>query len=70
MMVVDGLSPRLRALVHEYGIAIVAALIADGYHDSEELSDMLETWRERRQAEWLATNYITPRTRRSFGLAA
>lgn len=58
----DGLSRPMRALAYEYGYKIVTAMIDDGYKNAKELKPLLETWRERRQEEWLNTNYVTPRT--------
>ena len=59
MRYVDGLSRHMRALVHEYGITIVAAMIDDGYTEPSELWMLLQGWRERRQEQWLATDYVT-----------
>ena len=59
MRAVDNLKPAFRDLVHEFGLVIVAGMINDGYDDPIELRRTLETWRERRQSEWLATDYIT-----------
>lgn len=61
MREIDRMSPTFRALVHEFGFAIVAAMMNDGYENAGELRTVLEGWRERRQAEWLATTYIVPR---------
>jgi hypothetical protein len=57
---IDGLAPPMRDLVHEFGFAIVAAMINDGYYDAVELRGILKTRLDRRQNEWLATDYITP----------
>jgi hypothetical protein len=70
MAVMDSLPRRMRELVHEFGLVIVAEMIDEGYYDPEALRDMLETWRERRQAQWLATDYVTKRTARSIVEAA
>lgn len=66
MAAIDSLSPKFRALVHEFGAVIVTRMIADGYDNAEQLRDVLTTWRDRRQSEWLATDYITPRTTKGF----
>lgn len=58
MQALDGLSPKFRSLVHEFGAQIVSRMIGDGYEDADELRDALETWRERRQDEWLKTDFI------------
>ena len=54
MRAVDQMPVDFRALVHEYGVKIVDAMMAEGYSDAAELRDVLETWRERRQREWLS----------------
>ena len=61
MRAVDSLKPVFRDLVHEFGLVIVAGMINDGYDDPVELRRALETWRERRQSEWLATDYLNAR---------
>ena len=66
MAAIDALSPRLRALVHEYGVKIVLGLMDDCGDDPDDLEPLLAAWRQRRQEEWLRTDYITPRLRRSF----
>jgi hypothetical protein len=65
MSAIDGMRPEMRALVREFGFTIVADMISEGYTTAKELRPVLETWRERRQEQWLATNYIVPR--RAFG---
>ncbi len=57
MTPIDRIKPAFRALVHEYGALIVLRMIADGYDDPSQLRSALETWRERRQQQWLATDY-------------
>ena len=54
---VVSMSKPMRMLVHEYGYVIVSAMIDDGYNDPFELFDLLDTWRSRRQEEWLNTNF-------------
>lgn len=65
MAALDDLSPGFRALIHEYGAIIVSRMIGDGYDDADQLRGVLETWRERQQAQWLATNYFEKRTEAS-----
>lgn len=57
---IDGLDPDMRGLVYEYGLAIVAAMINDGYDDADALRETLEGRRRRLQAAWLETQHITP----------
>jgi hypothetical protein len=59
---VDRMSRPMRALVREYGYKIVRDMIDDGYRNAKDLKPILEAWRERRQEEWIATDYVTPRT--------
>jgi hypothetical protein len=61
MAALDALSPAFRALVHDFGAQIVSRMIGDGYENAAELRGVLETWRERRQEEWLRTDYIALR---------
>lgn len=61
MSQIDRMPQGFRALVHEFGFTIVAAMMNDGYDDPGQLRTVLEGWRDRRQAEWLATDYIIPR---------
>lgn len=70
MAQIDALPPEVREMVYEFGFAIVAALIGDGVHDPGRMEELLHNWRERRQAQWLATNYITPKTIQSIVNAA
>lgn len=72
---IDDMPPSVRALVHEYGYVIVAGLLNEVIGDNdddpaEQLQFILENWRVRRQEEWLATNYMTPRTARRIVEAA
>ena len=62
MAYVDSLSKPMRDLVREYGLKIVSDMIAEDYTKPDELADLLETWRERRQEQWLDTTYITSET--------
>jgi hypothetical protein len=64
MRAVDSLKPAFRDLVHEFGLVIVAGMINDGYDDPVELRRALETWRERRQREWLETDYVNEKIAR------
>jgi hypothetical protein len=61
MSAIDAMPPEFRALVREFGFVIVDRMMADGYSNPDELRTVLEGWRERRQDEWLATNYIVSR---------
>jgi hypothetical protein len=61
MRAIDRMPPGFRALVHEFGATIVDRMRADGYSDPSALRTVLEGWRERRQAEWLATDHLIPR---------
>jgi hypothetical protein len=61
MSVIDRMSPGFRALVHEFGAVIVDKMMAEGYRDPAGLRPILETWRERRQDEWLRTDYMIPK---------
>ena len=63
MTVIDALDPQFRALVYEFGFNIVTAMIEDGAHNAEALRCDLETWRGRRQAQWLATDFQIDRAR-------
>lgn len=65
---IDRMKPWMRALVREYGYAIIRDLLAeaDNAYDPFQLADQLQTWRERRQEQWLATNYITTRSAQSI----
>jgi hypothetical protein len=58
MRAVDGMKPKMRALVHEFGAQIVSRMIGDGYDNPDALRGALETWRQRRQAEWLKTDFL------------
>lgn len=66
MQSIDRLSKPMRDLVREYGHMIVSAMIDDGYRNARELKPLLETWRERRQEQWLDTQYFTSRSARSI----
>jgi N-methylhydantoinase B/oxoprolinase/acetone carboxylase alpha subunit len=58
MAAVDQLPAEFRPLVYEYGLVIVVRMWNDGYEDAEALRPVLETWRQRRQAQWMSTDYI------------
>ena len=58
MAVVDAMAPQFRSLVHEFGVVIVSRMQAEGYDDANVLRNVLETWRERRQDQWLKTDWI------------
>jgi hypothetical protein len=53
MTAMDRMTPPMRALVHDYGFAIVYAMINDGYRDARALRPILETRRKRLQQETL-----------------
>lgn len=65
MKTIDRMSPAMRALVREFGFVIVSEMIDEGYTNARELKPLLETWRSRRQEEWLATDYLMKR--KAFG---
>lgn len=67
---IDGMSRPMRALVREYGYVIVRDMINEGYTNAKELASLLQTWRECRQEDWLATDYVTAKTVRSIVDAA
>lgn len=68
MQAVDALPRKWRALVYEHGALVVLEMYDDGNgpFDAFTAEVMLEQRREKRQREWLATNFITPRARKSF----
>lgn len=57
MSAIDRMPKGFRALVHEFGAVIVDKMMADGYSDPNELRTVLEGWRERRQDQWLKTDF-------------
>lgn len=61
MSVVDAMKPGWRKLVHEYGFKAVCQAIEDG-NSLEEADDALWMQRSARQANWLATDYVTKRS--------
>ena len=65
---IDRMAPWMRELVREYGYAIIRAILdeSDGELDPFNLADQLQTWRERRQEQWLATDYVTSRSMHSI----
>jgi hypothetical protein len=66
MAAVDQLPSAFRPLVYEYGLVIVVNMFNEGYEDAAELRPILENWRERRQQQWLATDYVTPKSVQRF----
>lgn len=58
MRAVDGLPKGWRKLVHEYGFKAVLACREDGL-SLADADDALWMARSARQAQWLATNYLT-----------
>jgi hypothetical protein len=69
MAAIDQMRPAFRDLVREFGFVIVRDMLNDGYADADELRGILEGWRARRQAEWLATDFVTKRTAKSIAAA-
>lgn len=65
MQAVDAMPRAWRALVHEYGGGIVRNLREDGL-DVLMAEVTLEQRREKRQAELLAQDHITPRVIEGF----
>ena len=65
MRAVDQLPPSWRKLVHEYGVTQVLACREDGL-SLQDADDALWMGRSARQAQWLATNFITPKLVRGF----
>jgi len=65
MAEIDGLPLSWRELVYEYGWERVARCINDGMSEDDAWV-FLCAWRHKRQQEWLATSYITGRSRESF----
>ena len=63
MTVIDAMPAAFRDLVHEYGFTIVTAMIEDGARNPDVLRADLETWRRRRQEQWLATDFPIDRAR-------
>jgi hypothetical protein len=61
MRQIDRLPPKWRALVHEYGVVGVMACREDGL-SLADADDALWMARSARQAQWLATNYISKRS--------
>lgn len=65
MQAVDAMPPEWRAFVYEFGGEIVRHFRDEG-HDAFMTEIMLEQWREKRQAELLAEDHITPRVIEGF----
>lgn len=65
MQAVDAMPPAWRALVYEFGGVIVRHL-HDGGLDAFSAEITLEQRREKRQAELLAEDHITPRVIEGF----
>ena len=64
---IDAMPAALRKTVHCFGYAIVRDMLEDGWQGKlGDLIDILETWRERRQQQWLQTDFITKRFRDIF----
>lgn len=56
---VDVLPKAVRALVHEFGLRNVQSLMEE-HRNVEDLRHALIMHRAMKQAEWLATDYVTP----------
>lgn len=54
MAAVDRLPPVWRDLVNEYGWVVVRDMRLDGHRDADRLRELLVSWRERRQQDWLS----------------
>lgn len=61
MASIDGLPREWRELVYEYGFTIVAAMY-DAGGGIDAVRNDLETWRHRRQEQWLRTDYLVPKS--------
>jgi hypothetical protein len=66
MAAIDGMPKGMRDLVREFGLVIVQAMIEDGYHNAKELRPLLVGWRQRRQEQWLATDFVSKKTARQI----
>lgn len=58
MAAIDRMPDAFRSLVREFGFAIVAGMMDDGYDDPVELRKSLIVWRERRQLECATIAYL------------
>lgn len=65
MAVIDKWARGWRDLANEYGFQIVNAFRNDNFSLAQTRA-ALKVRHEMRQAEWLATDYITPKVRQSF----
>lgn len=63
---IDSQPKAIRALVHEFGVSIVARMLDDGYTNAKELRDILRVWRDRRQDELLKLEVITEKVAAAF----
>lgn len=61
MSEIDHMPAKWRALVHEFGFVIVRALRQGGLSADDAEFELLML-RDRKQREWLSTNYVRPRT--------
>ena len=66
MRAVDAMPKKWRALVHEYGVIAVMDCWEQDM-DLADADDALWMGRNSRQAQWLATNFITKRSATSWG---
>lgn len=62
MAQIDAMPKAWRALVYEFGFLIVRDM-RDDVDSVRDARTALSAWRQHRQREWLATNYIVPASR-------
>lgn len=60
MRIIDRFGKRWRKLIYEYGFVIVTKMRQD-WPDIDDAEFQLEQWRAKRQAQWLATDYLLQR---------
>ena len=60
MAEIDAMTAPMRRLVYEYGYVIVTSMRDEGYN-AHTLKPVLRDWRERRQRQWLETDYVMSR---------
>lgn len=65
MLIIDNLAPPWRALIYEYGFKSVCDAINSGT-SLEDAADALWMARSARQAQWMATDYVTKRSAASW----
>lgn len=62
---IDRMPKQWRVLVYEYGYQLVCA-VRDGELSIKQARDQLSFVRSARQAQWLATDYVTKKTARNY----